>query len=140
MFPTDDPFPLKFWLKVTSVLSPLCWLNICNIYYLVLSVLLFVEWYVKHHLTNLLCNVALLSLACKNLKNVIIVTLKETCKTVHFYSARNAHIASTAVLATAIPSVHLSFRPSVCPLHAGIVSKRRHVARCSLHCWIAKCI
>jgi len=33
---------------------------------------------------------------------------------------RNAHIAS-AVLATAIPSVHLS--------HAGIVSKRRHIAR-----------
>ena len=30
----------------------------------------------------------------------------------HFYSARNAHIAS-AVLATAIPSVCLSVRPSV---------------------------
>ena len=56
-----------------------------------------------------------------------------------FYSARNARIAS-AVLATAFPSV----RPSVClsirPSHAGIVSKRRHVARCSLHCWIAKCV
>ena len=51
------------------------------------------------------------------------------------YSARNARIAC-AVLATAIPSVH----PSVCPSHAGIVSKRRHVARCSLHCWIAKCV
>jgi len=50
-----------------------------------------------------------------------------------FYSARNARIAS-AVLATAIPSVCLSVRPS----HAGIVSKRRHVARCSLHRWIAK--
>ena len=37
----------------------------------------------------------------------------------HFYSARNARIAS-AVLATAIPSVCPSFRPS----HAGIVSKR----------------
>ena len=36
-----------------------------------------------------------------------------------FYSARNARIAS-AVLATAIPSVCLSVRPS----HAGIVSKR----------------
>jgi len=33
-----------------------------------------------------------------------------------------------------------SVRPSVCPSHAGIVSKRRHVARCSLHCRIAKCI
>jgi len=52
-----------------------------------------------------------------------------------FYSARNARIAS-AVLATAIPSV----RPSVClsvrPSHAGIVSKRQHVARCSLHRWM----
>jgi len=33
-------------------------------------------------------------------------------------------------------SVCLSVRPS----HAGIVSKRRHVARCSLHCRIAKCV
>jgi len=33
-----------------------------------------------------------------------------------------------------------SVRPSVCPSHAGIVSKRRHVARCSLHRWIAKCV
>jgi len=53
----------------------------------------------------------------------------------NFYSARNARIAS-AVLATAIPSVRLSVRPS----HARIVSKRRHVARCSLHRWIAKCV
>ena len=52
-----------------------------------------------------------------------------------FTACRNALIAS-AVLATAIPSV----RPSVCPSHAGIVSKRRHVARCSLHCRIAKCV
>ena len=53
-----------------------------------------------------------------------------------FTACRNARIAS-AVLATAIPSVC----PSIClsvrrPSHAGIVSKRRHVARCSLHCWI----
>ena len=34
------------------------------------------------------------------------------------------------------PSVRLSVRPS----HSGIVSKRRHVARCSLHRWIAKCV
>ena len=47
-----------------------------------------------------------------------------------FYSARNACIAS-AVLATAIPSVRPSVRLSVCPSHAGIVSKRQHVARCS---------
>jgi len=54
---------------------------------------------------------------------------------------RNARIAS-AVLATAIPSVSLSVRPFVRPSvrlsHAGILSKRRHVARCSLHCRIAK--
>ena len=55
-----------------------------------------------------------------------------------FYSARNARMAS-AVLATAIPSVPLSVCLSVCPSHAGIASKRRHVARCSLHCRIAKC-
>jgi len=54
---------------------------------------------------------------------------------IHFYSERNARIAN-AVLATAIPSV----RPSVCPSHAGIVSKRPYVARCSLHRWIAKCV
>jgi len=54
-----------------------------------------------------------------------------------FYIARNARIAS-AVLATAIPSVCLSVRPSVRLSHAGIVSKRRHVAWCSLHRWIAK--
>ena len=55
----------------------------------------------------------------------------------HFYSARNARIAS-AVLATAIPSVRLSVRLSVCPSHAGTVSKRPHVARCSFHRWIEK--
>jgi len=36
--------------------------------------------------------------------------------------------------------VCLSVCPSVCPSHSGIVSKRRHVARCSLHRWIAKCV
>ena len=52
-----------------------------------------------------------------------------------FTASRHARIAS-AVLSTAIPSV----RPSVRLSHAGIVSKRRHVARCSLHCQIAKCV
>jgi len=47
---------------------------------------------------------------------------------------------ASAVLATAIPSVRPSVRPSVCLSHAGIVSKRRHVARCSFHRWIAKCV
>jgi len=60
-----------------------------------------------------------------------------------FTASRNARIAS-AVLAVAIPSVCPSFCLSVCPSvrpsHAGIVSKRRHVARCSLHCRIAKCV
>jgi len=37
-------------------------------------------------------------------------------------------------------SVRLSVRLSVRPSHAVIVSKRRHVARCSLHRWIAKCV
>jgi len=40
---------------------------------------------------------------------------------------------ASAVLATAIPSVCPNVRLS----HAGVVSKRRHVARCSLHCQIA---
>jgi len=50
-----------------------------------------------------------------------------------FTACRNARIAS-AVLAMTFPSVCLSVRPS----HAGIVSKRRHVARFKLHCHIAK--
>ena len=61
----------------------------------------------------------------------------------NFYSTRNARIAS-GVLAIAIPSVRPSVGPSVRlsvrPSHAGIVSKRWHVARCSLHRWIAKCV
>ena len=52
-----------------------------------------------------------------------------------FKARRNARIAS-AVLATAIPSVCAS----VCMSDAGIVSKRLHVAWCSLHCQIAKCV
>jgi len=62
-------------------------------------------------------------------------SVKPLPRSCHFYSAHNARIAS-AVLAIAIPSVRLS----VCPPHAGIVSKRRHVARCCLHRWIAKCV
>jgi len=44
-----------------------------------------------------------------------------------FKARRNARIASV-VLATAIPSVCPSVRLSVCLSHAGIVSKRLHVA------------
>ena len=56
---------------------------------------------------------------------------------VFFTARRNARIAS-AVLATAILSVCPSVCPSVRLSYAGIVSKQRHVARCSLHCQIAK--
>ena len=60
-----------------------------------------------------------------------------------FTARRNARIAS-AVLAIAIPSVcpsvSLSVRLSVRLSHAGIVSKRLHVARCSLYYQIAKCV
>ena len=34
----------------------------------------------------------------------------------------------------------ISYGNSVRLSHAGIVSKRRHVARCRLHRWIAKCV
>ena len=79
---------------------------------------------------------------CALLKlRVVWMCLRVTClaQGLRFYSARNARIAS-AELATAIPSVRLSVCPSVRPSHAGIVSKRRHIARCSLHRWIAKCV
>jgi len=49
-----------------------------------------------------------------------------------FAARRNARIAS-AVLATAIPTVRPFVCPSVCLSHAGIVLKRLHVARYSLH-------
>jgi len=54
----------------------------------------------------------------------------------YFQTIITARRIESAVLPTAIPSVRLSVRLS----HAGIVSKRRHVARCSLHCHIAKCV
>jgi len=44
-----------------------------------------------------------------------------------------ARCIASDVLATAVPSV----RPSVRPSHAGIASIRRHIARCRLHCHIA---
>jgi len=52
-----------------------------------------------------------------------------------YTARRNVRLASV-VLAIAIPSVRLS----VCLLYAGIVSKRLYIARCSLHCQIAKCV
>ena len=46
-----------------------------------------------------------------------------------FTARRNARTAS------AVPAIAIPF---VCPSHVGIVSKRLHVARCSLHCQIEK--
>jgi len=43
---------------------------------------------------------------------------------------------SNSVRLSVRPSVHLS----VCLSHADIVSKRRHMAQCSLYCQIAKCV
>jgi len=63
--------------------------------------------------------------------------VNNVCNEYIFTARRNAPIAS-AVLAMSIPFVCLSVCPSVRLSHAGIVSKRLHVARCSLHCQIAK--
>ena len=52
-----------------------------------------------------------------------------------FTARHNARIAST-VLTTAIPSVC----PSIRLPYAGIVTKWLHIARCSLHCQITKCV
>jgi len=46
-----------------------------------------------------------------------------------FYSAQCSHCKRC-----------ISYGNSVRVSHAGIVSKRRHIARCSLHRWIAKCV
>ena len=65
------------------------------------------------------------------------------CYTGHFfYSAPQcSHCKRCISYGNSVcPSVRLSVCPSVCPTYAGIVSKRRHVARCSLHRWIAKCV
>jgi len=52
----------------------------------------------------------------------------------HVTSVFTERCFASAVLAMAIPSVCPSVRLSVRrPSHAGIVSKRRHVARCSLY-------
>ena len=60
----------------------------------------------------------------------------------HFYSAPQcSHCKRCISYGNSVcPSVGLSVCLSVCPSHAGIVSKRRHVARCSLQCQIAKCV
>ena len=56
----------------------------------------------------------------------------------HFYSAPQcSHCRRCASYSN---SVRPSVCPSVCLSHAGIVSKRLHVARCSLHCEIAQCV
>jgi len=59
----------------------------------------------------------------------------KTARTCRFYSAPQcSHCKRCTSYGN---SVRLSVRLSA---HAGIVSKRRHVARCSLHCQIAKCV
>ena len=77
-------------------------------------------------------------LACKDRMIRILQVPASFCSSVLltiFTTRRNARIASV-VLAIAIPSICLS----VCLSHADIVSKRLHVARCSLHHQIAKCV
>ena len=60
----------------------------------------------------------------------------------HFYSAPQCSHCKrgTSYGNSVCLSVRPSVRLSVSLSHAGIVSKRRHVARCSLHCRIAKCV
>jgi len=60
------------------------------------------------------------------------ISMSSTVNVLLLKTSKVKKIHYSAVLATAIPSARLS--------HTGIVSKRRHVARCSLHCWIAKCV
>jgi len=99
---------------------------------------------IKHYVKDHWCTFAMLLLS--NVLNNVKVNafrhkikdLPESIVAVFITARRNARIAS-AVLAIASPSV-LSVRLSVPLSHAGIVSKRRHVARCSLHCQIAKCV
>jgi len=72
--------------------------------------------------------------------DIILLMIEDNDVTFHIVSTarRNARIASAAL---AIPiSVRLSVCLSVCLSHAGIGSKRLHVARCSLHRQIAKCV
>jgi len=67
---------------------------------------------------------------------------------VHFYEYRqlynHTHLHSRSFFYSAPQCSHCkrctSYGNSVCLTQAGIVSKRRHVARCSLHCQIAKCV
>jgi len=59
---------------------------------------------------------------------------------VHIFSLQRAQCSHCKRCISYSNSVRPSVCPSFCPSHAGIVSKRRHVARCSLHRWIAKCV
>ena len=53
---------------------------------------------------------------------------------VDFYSYAALLAMQSAVLATAIPSL----RPSVRPSHAGTLSRRMKIESCGLHCEVAK--
>ena len=85
-----------------------------------------------HNITNILAALSSTQFASATERAVALTSLNS------FYSAPQCSSIASAVLATAIPSVCLSVCPSVRLTHAGIVSKQRHVARCSLHCQIAK--
>ena len=63
---------------------------------------------------------------------------KYLCSSVHWFLQR-AQLHCKRCISYS-DSVCLSVCLSVRLSHAGIVSKRRHVARCSFHCWIAKCV
>jgi len=56
-----------------------------------------------------------------------------------FTARRNARLLALQALYQ-LRQFSLSVCPSVHPSHAGIASKRRHIARCSWHCRIAKCV
>jgi len=58
--------------------------------------------------------------------------------TFHFYSAPQCSHCKQALYS--LRQFRLSVRPSIRLSDAGIVSKRRHIAWCSLHCQIAKCV
>jgi len=74
--------------------------------------------------------------------------LKVTGSNVQFRSCNVSETVQDSKIFTACRNALYQFRPSVCPSvypsvclsHAGIVSKRLHVAWCSLCCQIAKCV
>jgi len=56
------------------------------------------------------------------------------CRFLGFYSMAALLAMQSALIATAISSV----RPSVCPSHAGTLSRQTKIRSCGLHCEIAR--